>query len=207
MKIILASQSPRRRDYMEKLFGKDGFMAVPSDIPEPFNTSLSFIENAETLALAKAQHVQRQYPDDIVIASDTIVEVDGELLAKAETREEAEIMLKKQLGKKTQVVSSLAVLSPGKQIVTHDVTEVNFKEYEDVKEALENFLDSKEWVGKGGAYAIQGGASPLIHSIRGDICNDIGFPVQELKKIMIKDFGIKTRQLQEHVPTGIVAEL
>lgn len=205
MQIILASQSPRRKEYMERLFGVGGFIAVPSDIPEPFDSTLSFTENAELLALQKAQHIQKQFPDSLIIASDTVVEVDGILLAKAETKEEADAMIRLQLGKNTQVVSALALLSPTKQIVTHDVTEVYFKDAEDagVEETVRDWVASEKWHGFGGAYAIQSDMSHAIWAIKGDIANVIGFPVEKLRSLLMQEFGISTNAVRDIVPKGI----
>ncbi len=205
MQIILASQSPRRRDYMEKMFGRDGFEAVPSDIPEPFDDDLSFTENAEKLALAKAKHVQQSYPEALIIASDTVIEVDGQLLAKAETKQEAEDMIRLQLGKKTHVVSALAVLSPDRQIVTHAFTELYFKDPDDpgVEEVLTSWVESEKWHGFGGAYAIQDDTAKIIRAIRGDIANVIGFPVQKLQSILETEFGVSTKEVTDKIPEGI----
>lgn len=205
MQIILASQSPRRRDYMEKMFGRDGFEAIPSDIPEPFDDDLSFTENAEKLALAKGKHVQQSYPDALIIASDTVIEVDGQLLAKAETKQEAEDMIRLQLGKKTHVVSALAVLSPDRQIVTHAFTELYFKDLDDpgVEEVLTSWVESEKWHGFGGAYAIQDDTAKIIRAIRGDIANVIGFPVQKLQSILETEFGVSTKEVTDKIPEGI----
>lgn len=205
MQIILASQSPRRRDYMEKMFGRDGFEAIPSDIPEPFDDDLSFTENAEKLALAKAKHVQQSYPEALIIASDTVIEVDGQLLAKAETKQEAEDMIRLQLGKKTHVVSALAVLSPDRQIVTHAFTELYFKDLDDpgVEEVLTSWVESEKWHGFGGAYAIQDDTAKIIRAIRGDIANVIGFPVQKLQSILETEFGVSTKEVTDKIPEGI----
>lgn len=193
MKIILASQSPRRRQFMNELLGEGNFITVPADIPEPFDDDLSIVENAEALALAKAKHVQKQYPDDIIIASDFIAEVDGRLFAKAETAEEAEEMLRFQLGKKQVDVASLAVLSPTKEIVTHGLTELTFKSADnpEVDELIRNWIDSRKWRGYAAAFAIQEDVGRLIESIDGDVNNVIGFPVERLQTLLWEEFSIK----------------
>ena len=197
MQIILASQSPRRKAYMEQLFGVGGFRVVASDIPEPFDDALTYIENAEALALAKAKHVQQQFPDALIIASDSIVEVDSQLLAKAETEAEAEAMLRLQVGRRQNVVSALAVLSPDKQIVTHDTTEVIFKNADEpgVEETLVAWVKSGKWRGFAAAYAIQQEIGFLAKSIRGDISNVIGFTVKKLREVLLNEFDITTKEL------------
>lgn len=192
MQIILASQSPRRKAYMEQLFGKDGFEAVPSDIPEPFDDTKSAAENAEVLALAKAKHIQKQFPDALIIASDFIVEVDGRLFGKAETAEEAEEMLRAQLGKKQTDVAALAVLSPTKQVVTHATTELYFKSARDptVEPIIRAWIDGDKWHGYAAAFAIQDQTGKLVERINGDIENVIGFPVKRLQEVLRDEFEI-----------------
>lgn len=205
MKIILASQSPRRQQFMNELLGEGNFITVPADIPEPFDDNLSIVENAEALALAKAKHVQKDYPEDIIIASDFIAEVDGRLFAKAETAEEAEEMLRFQLGKKQVDVASLAVLSPTKEIVTHGLTELTFKSADDpeVDEIIRNWINSGKWRGYAAAFAIQDETGRLVESIEGTVHNIMGLPVAELAQILKNEFGIETNSVKEISLDGI----
>lgn len=205
MQIILASQSPRRKAYMEQLFGVDGFMAVSSDISEPFDDSLSFIENAEALALAKAKHVQEKYPDALIIASDFIAEVEGRLFAKAESAEEAEEMLRAQLGKKQTDVAALAVLSPSKQILTHATTELYFKPADDpeVELIIRDWVKSGKWQGYAAAFAIQEETGRLVKDIKGDIENVIGFPVQKLREVLTNVFDFDASSIAMTTPEVI----
>lgn len=190
---------------MKQLFGKDGFEAVPSDIPEPFDDTKSAAENAEALALAKANHVREQYPEALIIASDFIVEVEGRMFGKAETAGEAEEMLRAQLGKKQTDVAALAVLSPTKQIVTHDTTELYFKPANDpeVESVIRSWVDNGKWRGYAAAFAIQDETGKLVQSMTGDIENVIGFPVRKLREVLSQEFDIKTSKIGGDTLNGI----
>lgn len=206
MKIILASQSPRRRNYLTQMLGEGNFEAVAADIPEPFNEALSPAENAEQLALAKARSVQERYPDDIIIASDTIVTNEGRMLAKPADRTEAEQMLRSLFGHSTGVVTSLAVLAPGVVITDHDTTNVYFKSEgtPGLEEALQGYLDSNDWADKAGAYGIQSGAAVLIEGIKGEYSIIVGLPVVKLSGILSERFGLAVKQIQDTVPVSTV---
>jgi septum formation protein len=205
MNIILASQSPRRREYLAQLVGADGFQAVASDIPEPFDLTLSPAENAELLSRAKALHIQRDFPNDIIIASDTIVTEGDRMLAKPADRDEAESMLRSLFGHSTGVVTGLAVLSPQGEFVTHDITEVIFKSEgtDGLEEALMIYLDSGDWKDKAGAYGIQSGAAPLIQGIKGEYSTIVGLPVAKLRAVLREEFGITTNEVVEELPDGL----
>lgn len=205
MKIILASQSPRRRNYLTQMLGEGNFEAVAADIPEPFDESLSPAENAEQLALAKAKSIQQRYPEAIIIASDTIVTNDGRMLAKPADRIEAERMLRSLLGHSTGVVTSLAVLAPGVVMTDHDTTNVYFKSEGTLglEEALQGYLDSNDWADKAGAYGIQSGAAALIAGIKGEYSTIVGLPVQKLRKVLLERFNIETNDVTDELPEGL----
>ena len=202
--IILASQSPRRRDLLTRM-GVE-FTAIPSDIPEPLDQARDPRENAQELSLAKARHIAEQYPNAYVIGSDTIVAVDGKQLAKAETIEEAREMLL-DLGKHpSSVMTGIAVVnkSQGIELVGVEVSDVFFKpDSPEVSGAREVYLASNDWLDKAGAYGIQSGAAPLIDHIRGHYDTIVGLPTHTLTKFL-NEVGISAQPVTEQAPVPVV---
>lgn len=209
--VILASQSPRRRAYMEQL--GVAFYVMPADIPEPLPQHIAPEDNAKQLALAKARavagRIKRDYPDapTIILASDTIVATaDGEQLAKAETEEEARDMLSKLLGDASLIVSGVALIDPetGQEVTDVAVTEVHFRSLDEpgVADALEAYIASEDWRDKAGAYGIQSGAAPLISGIRGEYSTIIGLPISETKELLSRK-GIETQEIVDQIPDGV----
>lgn len=202
--IVLASQSPRRKNYLRQLLGQETFLVVPADLDEQFEP-VSPGENAKRLSLEKAKVVQALYPESIVIASDTIVTVDDEQLAKPADRTEAEQMLRRLAGKTSAVMTGLAVLAPDREIVTVETTGVVFRPVSEpgVEQALQVYLDSGDWADKAGAYGIQSGAGPLIAGIRGYYSVIVGLPIEKLAGILHDEFGIETYPVRDILPDGI----
>jgi septum formation protein len=205
--LVLASQSPRRRDYMRQIVGEGAFVVAPANTDEQFEVNATPEQNAKRLSLEKAKVVHELYPDAIIIASDTIVAVAGEQLAKPADRTEAEHMLRRLAGRSTSVITGLAVLAPAREIVTSETTEVIFRPSDGagVEEALQTYLASGDWADKAGAYGIQSGAGPLIAGIKGNYSVIVGLPVERLSQILQDEFGINTNQVSDVIPEGIAS--
>lgn len=202
--IILASSSPRRKDLLSRM-GVE-FEAIPSDIPEPLDQSRDPRENAKELSLAKARHIAEQYPDAYVIGSDTIVAVDGEQMAKAETTEEARRMLLDLSKHPSSVVTGIAVvnISENVELVDVEVSDVYFKaDSPEVSELREIYLASNDWTDKAGAYGIQSGAAPLIDHISGHYDTIVGMPTTTLAQLLGK-VGILSQPVREPAPVPII---
>ncbi|MBQ0083875.1 MAG: Maf family protein, partial [Clostridiales bacterium] len=103
MKYILASASPRRKELLKYII--EDFDCVPADISEVFPESISVFDAPEYLALKKAEHLIKAYPDTVIIGSDTAVIVDGEMLGKPKNKADAGQMLEKLSGKVHSVVT------------------------------------------------------------------------------------------------------
>lgn len=203
-RIILASQSPRRKDLLARM-GVE-FEAIPSDIPEPLDQSRDPRENAQELSLAKARHIATQYPDAFVIGSDTIVAVNGKQLAKAETVEEARQMLLWLSEHPSTVVTGIALVNieKGLEYVGVEVADVYFKaDSPPVSEAREIYLASYDWRDKAGAYGIQSGAAPLINHIRGHYDTIRGLPTRTLATFL-NQVGISAQPVTEPAPVQVV---
>ena len=181
-KIILASQSPRRKEILEAM-GVE-FEVVPSDFDEQLDESRDVNEVACELALGKALAVARKHPDAYVIGSDTIVAYDGNQLGKPSTPEEAFVMLKMLQGTTHQVVTGVAVvcLDAGHEDVRADVTSVVFKVSTD--EQLREYIATGDPYDKAGGYGIQSKGGFLLDHYEGDYETIIGLPSKVLGEML-----------------------
>jgi len=187
MQIVLASTSPRRRELLG-LLGLP-FHIVPPTYQEIFSLHLSPIEQTRQLALGKAQSVASQHPQDLVIGSDTVIEIDGRLLGKPENMKEAETMLRQLRDRRHQVHTGVAVIHQATNIYMDfvETAQVWIKSFNET--TLNSYLDTKESMGKAGAYSIQGEGAQLIEKIEGDYPTVVGLPLWRTAKILER-FGI-----------------
>lgn len=191
MKIVLASQSPRRRE----LLGQMGleFTTKSPEIQEEAFTGLPAKELVETLSREKAQWVARQLDDEtLVIAADTVVVRDGVILGKPADPAQAEEMLGSLSGRTHAVYTGVTVCR-GDQRMTHaERTEVTFRTV--TAEEIHQYVQTGEPLDKAGAYGIQGLGALLVEGIRGDYHNVVGLPVHRLGR-MLKEFGVDCLKL------------
>lgn len=188
-KIILASQSPRRRQLLEQM-GITDFVICPAKGEEDMGAQLPPDRLSEALALAKAREVAAQAgPEDIMIAADTIVTLDHQVLGKPHSREEAVSMLETLSGRHHVVYTGLAVLRGGETVSDYEATQVRFRPLS--REEIEAYVATGEPMDKAGAYGIQGRGALLVEGIVGDYFNVMGLPVCKLGQILNR-FGVKT---------------
>ncbi|MBQ7292484.1 MAG: septum formation protein Maf [Clostridia bacterium] len=186
MKFILASKSPRRREILSDLGLQ--FDIVTADTDESCDITNPKLLVQE-LALRKGRAVADSLDcDTIIIASDTVVACNGEILGKPCDRDDAKRMLDMLSGTKHQVISGIALISKEKEVVSSEVTQVIFDVMSDSDKEI--YLNSNEPYDKAGAYAIQGLASMWIKGIEGDYFNVVGLPVKLLHDLLLKEFGI-----------------
>ena len=182
-KLILASQSPRRRELLEKC--GISFTCEPADIDESLNEQNDLTEEIKALSLRKAKAVLDKHPDAIVIGSDTIVTADGKVLGKPVDREDACRMLRTLSGRSHEVITGLCIMSTKRTYQDVSVSHVAFAPLSE--EEILNYVSSGECDDKAGAYAIQGGAGKFITKIDGDYYAIMGLPLnsvyEELKNI------------------------
>lgn len=179
MKIILASTSPRRKELLERE-GID-FIVDASSITEYLDTSLSIHERLKKLAYNKGIAIHSKYPDDIVISADTTIYHDGRIIGKAYSKDEAKAILQSLSHDTHSVFTAVAVFYKDEVQTFVDETRVTFK---DIDSMIDDYLSMDEWIGKAGAYAIQGEAHKFIENVEGDIDNVIGLPVKHVLKII-----------------------
>lgn len=187
-KIILASNSPRRKEILANL-GVE-FTSAVSKFNETIDKSMHPYELVCHLALEKAKGVLRQgYEDAIIIAADTLV-VHDRILGKPRNEMEAYTMLKSLSGEEHQVVTGIALVdcATGLQITDYETTKVYFREISDRE--INAYINSGEPMDKAGAYGIQGKASLFIRKIDGDYFNVVGLPIFKLGEMLKKHFNI-----------------
>ena len=192
MNLILASASPRRKEILSAL-GVD-FTVRTADADETCDLTDPG-RRVETIALRKGRAVEEALrtegaltPDTVILASDTLVTLDGEFLGKPEDAEDARRMLRLLQGRAHTVASGLAILRDGRAVTAHELTEVVFASMSG--EEIEDYLHTGESFGKAGAYAVQGHAARYITGLRGDYFNVVGLPVRRLYETLQSGFGI-----------------
>lgn len=190
MNILLASNSPRRKEILSQLNIK--FEVVPSEFEETL-IDMEPVELVEHFSYMKALDVFEKFKgnlseDTYILGSDTIVYCNA-IMGKPKSEEDAFQMLKALSNKEHQVISGLSIIqgSTGKVITMHETTKVWMRELEDRE--IFNYISSGEPVDKAGAYAIQGIGSLFVEKIQGCYFNVVGLPVNTLFKIM-KNFDI-----------------
>ncbi|MDO4445944.1 MAG: Maf family protein [Bacillota bacterium] len=186
-RIILASQSPRRRELLTQIGLK--FEVIPSTVEEVI-TSTNPVEVVQELAQQKARDVAevagREMAKDslLVIGADTIVVYEGKILGKPEDKEDAVRMLTMLQGKEHSVYTGVALLSGEQEIVFAEETQVQMCPM--TPEEILWYVNTGEPMDKAGAYGIQGLCARFIRQVQGDYNNVVGLPVgriyQELKK-------------------------
>lgn len=182
MTVILASQSPRRRELLQWLM--PDFIVQPADINEEVKEQYSPIDYVMVMARQKAAVIADGHPEALVIASDTIVVLGEQILGKPKSREEAFAMLKSMSGGSHLVYTSV-VLRKEKQLEeTLSSATVTFYSLTDAE--INRYLDSDDYKDKAGAYGIQNGAGVFVEKIEGDYYSIVGFPVGAVNQLLKK---------------------
>jgi septum formation protein len=183
-RLILASQSPRRREILEKYSIE--LEICKSESEEVIRTDEKPEQIAMGLAFQKAYEVANKYEEDIVLGADTIVVLNEEVLGKPKNYEDAKLMLNKLSGKKHSVITGFCLinLSTGKKHVDYVETEVYFKDLTDAK--IQRYLETKEYADKAGSYGIQGLGELLVERINGSYSNVVGLPIEKIAEVLEK---------------------
>ena len=194
MKYILASASPRRKEILSGL-GLE-FTVLVADADETCDISdpgerVEFISLKKCLAARDKLVAEGMDPadtDTVIIASDTLVTLDGMFLGKPADEADAVQMLSMLQGRTHTVASGIAVWHKGRTVTAHELTGVTFAPMRPSE--IEAYISTKESFGKAGGYAIQGHASRYITGIQGDYFNVVGLPVRRLYETLRMVFGI-----------------
>ena len=185
-KVVLASKSPRRRALLEML-GLD-FEIDPSQEPELAPEHATPAEIVKSLAAHKAAEVFEKHRETLVIGADTIVWLDGELLGKPASEEEAFAMLKRLSGHWHEVYTGISLIDEKGEISDAECSKVLFRELKD--EEIIHYIRSGEPMDKAGAYGAQGKGALFVKRIEGDFFNVVGLPVCRLCE-MLSEKGVR----------------
>ena len=182
MHILLASTSPRRQELL-KLLGLE-FRIVPPTCEETLSPHLSPSEQTRQLARNKAQSVANEHPEDLVLGSDTVIEIEGKLLGKPENMQEAETMLRHLRGRCHQVHTGVAIIQQATHVSIDfvETAQVWIKSFDE--HTLKSYLATEESLGKAGAYSIQGEGAQLIEKIEGNYPTIVGLPLWRTAKAL-----------------------
>lgn len=204
-KIVLASQSPRRAEILKK--AGYYFVSFPVFISEIPNENLSLdeqiIDIAKRKALACLDQCPDKNPDNIILASDTMVCLDNSAIGKPENEQDAFDTLKKLSGKMHEVKTAVVLLDQGTNDITSHIetSQVFFKNLPD--EDIWNYIKTGEPLDKAGSYAIQGLGGKFVEKFVGDYQNVVGLPLTALEKI----FAGKNWQFEKSALSAIKAKL
>lgn len=178
-KVVLASGSPRRRELL-------GFLGVAFHVqvsgedensPETDPAKL-----AGELALLKGRAVAVLNPDAVVIAADTVVAIEGELLSKPQDESENAAFIRRLAGRTHEVFTGVAVISPTQETVEVARTAVTFRALNDAEVAF--YARSGEGLDKAGGYGIQGLGMALVSHLDGEYSNVVGFPLTVVTRLL-----------------------
>ena len=184
MRLILASNSPRRLDILHQL-GLNPVVQSPA-VDEVYMPGESPAAHVERLARAKAEVVAETEPDALVIGGDTVVVSENRLLGKPEDEGAAVEMLLSLSGREHQVLTGLAISGHGRTVSAVSSAEVRFRNFTEAE--ARRYVMSGEPMDKAGAYAIQGLGAALVAGIVGDYYTVVGFPVSTFLDLLSR-FG------------------
>ena len=179
MELILASQSPRRKELLGLL--RLPFTVRVADIDETMDANKAPFDEVARVSRCKAEAVARK-ADDIVIAADTIVVCEEKVLGKPRDPEDAKAMLSLMSGRDHQVMTGMCVLRGEQCVTATEVTDIHFRELSTAE--IDAYVATGEPMDKAGSYGIQGGAAIFAEKMVGDYYNVMGLPVCRLWKIL-----------------------
>ena len=183
--VILASQSPRRRELLT-LVGI-AHEVRPMDIDESYLAGEHPRDHCERLAREKAAIVARDEPEAVVIGSDTIVVVDGDVLGKPRDAAHAKEMLMRLSGRSHTVMTAVAVQWRGVELSAVEEVGVTFHPMS--PDEIDAYIATREPMDKAGAYGIQGYGATIVQRVDGDYFAVMGLPLQRMVRLML-DLGI-----------------
>ena len=181
-RVVLASSSPRRRELLTLIGIRHG--VVPADIDETAFPGEQPRPHAERLARAKAGVIIGREPNAIVIAADTIVVVDGDILGKPRDEGDAALMLRRLSGRTHVVLTAVAVARDGALVSDVESVDVTFRELSDAE--IERYIATREPMDKAGAYGIQGFGATIVRRIDGDYFAVMGLALGLMVRLMAR---------------------
>ncbi|MBI1195316.1 MAG: septum formation inhibitor Maf [Gammaproteobacteria bacterium] len=196
-KLILASQSPRRRQLLTQI-GVD-FEVMPADLDERLLPGETAEEHVRRLAAEKARVVFKSPAVGgrrLVLAADTVVIIHGEILGKPTGRADGIAMLNRLSGQRHTVLTALHLIGPdGRERSALNRSEVDFREF--APGEAEAYWETGEPADKAGAYGVQGLGATFIESIHGSYTGIMGLPLHDVS-ILLSDYGIEPFATHSH---------
>ena len=193
MKVVLASESPRRRELLRRIWGE--FEVVPSGLDETLEPG-PLASAVVGLALRKAVAVARRVGRGVVVAADTVVVIDDEVLGKPTGPAEARAMLTRLRGRQHEVLTGVGLVdaASGRAVATAVVSRVLMAVYSEA--TIEAYVASGAPLDKAGAYAIQDLQGALVDAVVGSYTNVVGLPVEETRRLLA-GFGVPVSERTE----------
>ena len=188
VRVVLASQSPRRRDLLSLVGIRHEVR--PANIDESYLPGEVPLGHAERLARTKAETIA--VPDAVTIGSDTIVVVDGDVLGKPRDAADATRMLRRLSGRSHVVITGVAARWRGRTLSAAEQVDVTFRALLD--HDIRNYIATGEPMDKAGAYGIQGFGATIVERVNGDYFAVMGLPLNRLTRLLeelglVYDFG------------------
>lgn len=182
MRLILASTSPRRHDLL-------GLLQIPFEVAEPdfverLMPDVAPAEQARFFAEQKARSCARRFPEALVLGSDTLISLAGEVLGKPADATDAAAMLRRLRGRRHEVHTAVALGRKGGAAYDTAVETVVVWMREFSEAELESYVRSGESLGKAGAYSIQGKGGDLVARIEGDYPAVVGLPLRLVDRLL-----------------------
>lgn len=190
--LLLASNSPRRRQLLTEAGFE--FAAIAPDVSERSDVDLTLRELTILNAIRKAFSIGRAHPGEIVLAADTLVALDDQIIGKPRDVDEAAAILRRLSGRSHEVCSAVFVchLSSARSTSFYEISRVWFRRLSD--SAIRAYLDKVNPLDKAGSYAAQGYGAAIIGKIEGSYTNVVGLPMEKTTAALA-EFGIKPKKL------------
>lgn len=180
VEVILASQSPRRRELLTLVGIKH--IVSPADIDESVMPDEAPVPHCERLARAKAHVLAERHPDAVIIAADTIVVLDGDILGKPSDAADARAIIARLSGRTHTVYTAMAVARGGRTESAVEEVAVTFRELS--AEDIAEYVATGEPMDKAGAYGIQGYGATIVARIEGDYFSVMGLGLRRLVALL-----------------------
>ena len=188
MGIVLASGSPRRLELL-KMIGIRDFAVIPDTSEETLPPGLTPEQTVCNIALAKALNVSRLCgADDVIIAADTLVYLDGEPISKPEDAQDAASILRRLSNRRHDVYTGVVIKKGDTHETGVEATSVFFREITD--DEIAAYIETGEPMDKAGAYAAQGRAAVFVERIEGDFFNVMGLPLCRLHTMLKEHYAL-----------------
>lgn len=182
--LVLASKSPRRADLLRQAGYR--FEIADPTLSEPswIHPGIAPPMHAESLAYFKACSVADDHRQATILAADTIVVLDDQIIGKPTNREDARAILQRLSGTTHSVITGVVLLHPasGRRMLQYNSSTVSVRTIKD--DWIDPYLDSGKWQGKAGAYGIQDQDDPLVEKMTGSFTNIVGLPMELLARML-----------------------